>query len=123
MGDFHLLVFDQTRAPQGCLGERWSWRGDVPQLISAAHQFIAGPNPGSVRLFALTGHKGLALPIHHDLCWNGTLESERELKIADATEWLSTGAGLQIFIYNGDSDCIRHFLALPVADPQPWFSR
>ncbi len=121
MDSFHLLIVDQTRSPQCCLGPWWSWQGDVPQLMAAARQLISGPNPGSVRIFTLSGERGVAITGRPHLAWEGSLEEERELKPVEAADWLLSGPGLQLFIYNGDSDCIRHLIALKVPRPEPWF--
>ena len=118
---FHLMIFDQTRSPQCCLGPWWSWRGDMAQLRSAANQLLSGPNPGSIRTFTASGGSGLVLPALHNLEWGENLEGERELTPAEASQRLQDGVAIQLFLYNGDSDCIRHLLALPVAKPEPWF--
>ena len=118
---FQLVIFDQTRSPQCCLGAWWSWQGDMAQLRSAANQLLSGPNPGSLRIFSASGGPGAALPLHHDLHWNDTLEDEQELKPEQAAQRLHGGKAIQLFVYNGDSDCIRHLLALPLERPSPWF--
>lgn len=121
MDNFQLILFDQTRSPQCSLGPWWTWQGDLPQLMAAARQFITGPNPGSIRIFTLSDRPALSLPSQHELAWNNTLEDERELQPDEAAAWLHKHRGLQLFIYNGDSDCIRHLLALKLDSPQPWF--
>lgn len=123
MDTFQLVIFNQTRSPQCCLGPWWSWQGDIPQLLSATRQLVDGPNPGSVRIFTASSQEGVELPGRHNLSWNGTLEEERELKQPEASRWLQDGRPLQLFLYNGDSDCIYHLLALPLAAPAPWLTR
>lgn len=123
MDTFHLVIFDQTGSPQCCLGPWWSWQGNVAQLRSAANQLISGPNPGSLRIFTAASGKRVALPLLHDLNWGEALEGERELDSKETEEWLLNHGSIQLFLYNGDSDCIRHLLALPLAQAAPWFPR
>lgn len=121
MDTFQLVIFNQSRSPQCCLGPWWFWQGDIPQLLSACGQWVNGPNPGSVRIFTVSSNQGITLPGRHDLSWNSDLEEERELKPPEAASWLHGGRALQLFLYNGDSDCIHHLLTLPLAQPVPWF--
>ena len=121
METFQLIFFDQTRSPQCSLGSWWSWQGDVAQLRSAANQLLRAPNPGSLRIFTIATHHGIALPTHHELLWDATLEDERELTSSETAAWLQDGGAIQIFIYNGDSDCVRHLVALPITKPEPWY--
>ncbi len=123
MDTLQLVIFNQTRSPQCCLGAWWSWQGEISQLLAAAGQLVNGPNPGSVRIFTVSSQEGVDLPGQHDLSWNETLEGEQELKATEAASLLQGGHSLQLFLYNGDSDCIYHLLALPLAPPAPWLTR
>lgn len=60
------------------------------------------------------------LPEPHDLEWGSQLPDQVELDESAAAEQLRQGRPLQIFVYNGDSECLRHFLILPLPESSSW---
>lgn len=120
-----LLVLDQTPAEGAALG---TWRQmdvDVYQLRAALCEPLnrRGPaHPAEARVYSLAGEAwtSLALPSDHDLHWNSDVPGEQQLDDDAATARLAAGHAIQVFIFNGDADCVRHYVVLPLPAPITW---
>ncbi|MFN8608708.1 MAG: hypothetical protein U0931_14320 [Vulcanimicrobiota bacterium] len=125
---FRVLVFDLWRL--GVDRQRYYLADAAGPVLGPWHQleesvagllslFVCSPRPRELKLFEVRGHQdqGLVFPGLHDLPWGQTPDDLPLLGHAQVESLLSQGRPFQAYIFNGDSDCLQHFLILPLADP------
>jgi len=119
-----LVVFDQTRPTDASTLGRWVFMETALfQLITALEYPFSERYPGaSSRLYCVKGDawREVRLPEIHDVHWNLDLDGERLLQRDEATAYLERGEAIQIFIFNGDADVVRHYLVVPLPPPVFW---
>jgi PPOX class probable F420-dependent enzyme len=122
MINHRLVVFDQTHADPTALGRRWFMETTVRQLTTALCFSATAHHEWSARLYTVgaAAEGGISSPVVHDLHWNDTLKGQRQLDEDAASEHLRAGNAVQVFVFNGDSDCIRHYLVLPLGEAVHW---
>jgi hypothetical protein len=122
--DLRLVVFDQTRADGPVLGRCWFMETSVRQLTTALCFSPTARHEWEARLYTVdaAAEGGIGLPAVHDLHWNATLQGQRLLDEDAASEQLRAGNAVQVFVFNGDADCIRHYLVLPLPEPVFWLT-
>ena len=116
----HFVVFDQTRSESGTLGPSMLLKGSVLELCIAFRQPLdrgasSSSNHPEVRLYTVAKRQP---PAGHRLDWNEDLSGERRLGEQEAEEELMDGHAIQAFVYNGDGDCLRHYLVVQAPAPQ-----
>lgn len=114
------VLFDQTEAEDGVLGPSLLMRGDVFHLCCAIEAPLnrRGPaRPAESRLYSVEARR---VPQLHRLAWNDELRGVRRLGVSEADLELLAGNPIQAFLYNGDGDCVRHYLVLPMGEPRVW---
>jgi hypothetical protein len=125
---FKVLVFDLWRL--GVERQRYYLADASGPVLGPWHQleetvggllsmFLRSSRPRELKLFEVRGHQaqGLVFPGLHDLPWGQTPEDAPLLGWAQAESLLSQGRPFQAYVFNGDCECLQHFLVLPLADP------
>lgn len=122
MKELRVVVFNQTEAQANALGPWCLMETDIGQLLRALSYPVGAHHRPDERIYTVDGQpqRSLLLPLQHDLHWNAELAGQRALEQDEAEASLRTGRALQVLVYNGDSDCVRHYLLLPLAAPVSW---
>ena len=119
-----LAVFEQTceTAPSS-LGRWRLMEVDVPQLARALEFRYATRDPAASRFYSAEGAalRRVTLPALHALRWNADLAGQERLTHERATERLTNGEAVQVFVYDPDADCVAHFLVVPLGEPVCWW--
>jgi len=120
--DLRVVVFDQQFVEGAALGPWRLMQATLQQIITALKYPVGARHPPDTRLYTVEGapRQSVSLPPLHDLFWSRDLAGQRELNESEAAEALASGNAIQLFIYNGDSDCVRHYLLLPLDEPVSW---
>jgi hypothetical protein len=115
-----VVVFHQNSADANSLG-RWRLLQDINihQLVHILGLGIGYRRGPDIVIHGVAGDHdhGIALPQQHEPSWgsSSTLDGERELTEPEAEARLLGGRAIQVFVFNNVSDCVRHFLVLPLA--------
>ncbi len=112
------VLFDQTAAEDETFGPSILMRGDAFHLCRAIEAPLNARRPAQPAESRVYSLKPRCLPKLRSLGWNEDLNGERRLGLKEADAELLAGNAMQVFVYNGDGDCVRHYLVLPVAEPR-----
>lgn len=115
----HVIVFDQTNARPRTLGPAVIL-SDVLNLGFALREPFERRQPAQLPEVDFYTVEDRCVPEPTRLEWNASLSGETLLEQAVALQALADGHVVQAFVFNGDGDCIRHFLLVPAGEPTVW---